>query len=81
MAVGDEALAGREEKDITQYFPATAEERNIHFKGYYLSIYQQQTGDYKTHIDNANPSTESAPYNVPAGYSVYVRGGTVYFQT
>lgn len=80
MAVGDDALAGREENDVTQYFPATLEERTIFFKGHYLSIYHQQTGDYKTHIDNAIPSTESIPYTVPAGYSVYVRGGTVYFQ-
>jgi hypothetical protein len=49
--------------------------------GYYLSIYNKQTGQYATHIDNANgtPTTEYLEYNVPAGYSVHVRGGSVYF--
>jgi hypothetical protein len=80
---GDEALAGREEKDIQIHtFPANSQRaRKICFKGYYLSIYNKQTGDYATHIDNANgtPSTEYLEYDVPAGYSVYVRGGSVYF--
>ncbi|KAM4061040.1 hypothetical protein HRG_012954 [Hirsutella rhossiliensis] len=80
MAVGDEALAGKAEKDITQAFLPTANPRTIYFKGYYLSIYNQQTGDYKTHIDNEVASTEYKGHFVPAGYGVYVRGGSVYFQ-
>ena len=80
IQVGDEALAGRQETNITQYFPSTTSDRTIYFKGYYLSIYNQQTGDYKTHIDNERPSTQFKDYNVPIGYSVYVRGGSVYFQ-
>jgi hypothetical protein len=49
--------------------------------GYYLSIYNKQTGHYATHIDNANgtPTTEYLEYDVPVGYSVYVRGASVYF--
>ncbi|KAH7418839.1 hypothetical protein BKA64DRAFT_563728, partial [Cadophora sp. MPI-SDFR-AT-0126] len=48
----------------------------IWFKGLYLSIYNQQTEDYKTHIVNETPTTESESYTVPAGYSVYVRAAT-----
>jgi len=81
MAKGDDALAGREEKDITHRFPPdNTNERKIWFKGYYLSIYNQQTEDYKTHISNATPTTKSENYTVPAGYTVYVRGGSVYFE-
>jgi hypothetical protein len=79
---GDEALAGREEKDIPSHrFPPTKHVRRICFKGYYLSIYNEQTEDYKTHIDNANasPTTEYAEYEVPAGYTIYIRGASVYF--
>jgi hypothetical protein len=49
--------------------------------GYYLSIYNKQTGHYATYIDNTNgtASTEYLEYEVPAGYSVHVRGGSVYF--
>ncbi|PVH70294.1 hypothetical protein DL98DRAFT_504803, partial [Cadophora sp. DSE1049] len=77
---GDEALAGREEKDISHRFPPNSKSaRKICFKGVYLSIYNQQTDHYATHIDNESPSTEYLEYDVPAGYTVYVRGGSVYF--
>ncbi len=78
---GDEALAGREEKDIPSHrFPPTTSDRTIYFKGLYLSIYNQQTGHEKTHEDNKSPTTEYVEYEVPAGYTVYVRGATVYFE-
>jgi hypothetical protein len=77
---GDEALAGREEKDIPSHrFPPTTHDRKICFKGYYLSIYNEQTEDYKTHIVNETPTTEYVEYQVPAGYTIYIRGASVYF--
>ena len=78
--LGDDALSGREESDITHRFPPDeAKERTISFKGYYLSIYNQQTEDYKTHIVNEPPTVTYENYTVPAGYTVYVRGATVKF--
>ena len=83
IQIGDEALAGREEKDIQihTFSPNSQRARKIAFMGYYLSIYNEQTGHYATYIDNANegPTTEYLEYNVPVGYSVHVRGGSVYF--
>jgi len=81
MAKGDKALAGEKEKISTHYFlPDNTNERTIFFKGYYLSIYNEQTEDYKTHIDNDIPTTKYDDYEVPAGYTVYVRRATVYFK-
>ena len=78
---GDAALAGDEEKISTHRFPPhDTNERTIWFKGLYLSIYNEQTEDYKTHIDNDILTTKYEDYTVPAGYTVYVRGATVYFQ-
>jgi hypothetical protein len=78
---GDEALAGREEKDIPSHrFPPSTLDRTIYFKGLYLSIYNEKTGHEKTHVDNETPTTEYETYEVPAGYTVYVRGATVYFK-
>lgn len=83
VQVGDEALAGREEKIEGHYFPAdSTKTRTISFKGYYLSIVNKETGQYATHIDNIDtgPTTEYGDYNVPAGYTTYVRGANVYFK-
>ncbi|OCK90171.1 uncharacterized protein K441DRAFT_666598 [Cenococcum geophilum 1.58] len=81
MAVGDDALAGQDEIDITHVFPPdNTKSRTIWFKGYYLSIYNEQTEHYKTHIVNKTPTTEYENYTVPAGYSVYVRAATVKFE-
>jgi len=52
----------------------------IFFKGYYLSVYNEQTEHYKIHIVNDIPTTEYQEYDVPAGYSVFVRRATVYFK-
>jgi len=81
MATGDEAVAGRDETiQIKTFPPNNTNERTIWFKGYYLSIYNEQTEDYKTHIMN-NPSTTTfESYKVPVGFSVHVRGATVYFE-
>ncbi len=81
IQVGDEALAGRKEIDITHYFPPdNTNGRTIYFKGYYLSIYNEQTEDYATHKDYKSPTTEYEKHEVPAGYTVYVRGASVYFE-
>lgn len=80
---GDGALAGTDEEIEIHYFPPdSTNERIIWFKGYYLSIVNKQTGNYATHIDNANgsPTTVHEKYKVPAGYTVYVRGASVYFE-
>jgi len=80
MAIGDDAIAGREEEDIQIHtFPPQKRARKICFKGLYLAIYNKQTGHYATHIDNESPTTEYVEYDVPAGYSVHVRGASVYF--
>jgi len=81
MARGEAALAGDEEKISTHRFPPdNTDVRTILFKGYYLSIYNEQTEDYKTHIDNEPPTTTYGKYEVPVGYTVYVRRATVYFE-
>lgn len=81
MAVGDDALAGRTEVDITYRFPPDyTKSRTIYFKGLYLSIYNQQTGDYKTHKDNESPAAEFERFEVPIEYTVYVRAASVYFE-
>jgi hypothetical protein len=83
IQVGDAALAGDKEKiQIHTFSPDSTNERTIWFKGYYLAIYNEQTEEYETQIDNANarPTTQYVDYKVPAGYSVHVRGATVYFE-
>jgi hypothetical protein len=79
--VGDEALAGRPEENISWHFPARDESRRKYFKGYYLAINNETTGRYATHKSNSTATTEYEKFEVPAGYSVYVRGATVYFDT
>jgi tRNA U34 2-thiouridine synthase MnmA/TrmU len=60
--------------------PDATNNRTICFKGRYLSIVNQQTGDEKTHEDNAIATTEFEEYEIPAGYTCYVIGATVYFK-
>jgi hypothetical protein len=80
MAIGDTALVGGDEKiQIHTFPPDNTNERTIRFKGYYLAIYNEQTGDDKTQIINKPATTTYKSYEVPAGYSVEVRGATVYF--
>ncbi len=81
LQVGDEALAGRPEENISWHFPARDESRRIHFKGNYLAIYNETTGEYAIHKISQTATTEYEKFEVPAGYSVYVRGATVYFDT
>lgn len=65
---------------INTFPPDNSSERTILFKGYYLSIYNKETGDKKTHIMNQPITTTYESYTVPAGYSVHVRGATVKFE-
>lgn len=81
MQTGDEALAGRDEVNITHYFPPdNTKGRKIWFKGYYLSIYNKQTEDYKTYIVNKIPTTIYKGYEVPIGYTVYIRVAIIKFE-
>ncbi|PSN59002.1 hypothetical protein BS50DRAFT_444270, partial [Corynespora cassiicola Philippines] len=78
---GDEALAGRPEEIPGHFFPPdSTESRTIYFKGLYLSIVNEETDDIKTHIDNEVPTSVYDSYEVPAGYTCYIRGATVYFE-
>jgi hypothetical protein len=82
MAVGDKALAGYPE-DIQGYFfpPDPTQARTIYFKGVYLSIVNKDTKETKETIDVKAPAADHHPYQVPAGYTIYVRGANVYFKT
>ena len=78
---GDEALAGRDETiQIFTFPPDNTNERTILFKGYYIAIYSEQTEAYKTYKVNQPFTTTYESYEVPAGYSVHVRGATVKFE-
>jgi hypothetical protein len=65
---------------VHRFTPDNIKSRTIYFKGVYLSIYNEETDEYKTHKDNKTPTTTFEPFEVPAGYTVYVRGAGVYFQ-
>lgn len=74
---GEDALAGKEEIGITHRFPPDpVTVRTIRFKGLYLSIYNKDTDDRKTFEENV---TEYAEFEVPPGYTCYVRAASVYF--
>lgn len=80
--IGEDALAGLEESNITHRFPPdNTRSRTICFKGIYLSIYNQETGKYQKHKDNANATSTYEEHEVPAGYTCYVGAATVYFKT
>jgi len=80
MAIGDNALAGKDEYIQGHRFPPDAtNNRTIYFKGIYLSIVNQETGDEKTSEENKIPTTQFVGYEIPAGYTCYVRGATVKF--
>ncbi|KAM5467137.1 hypothetical protein MauCBS54593_005759 [Microsporum audouinii] len=84
MGIGDDALAGREEDIGAHFFDPTENHRRIYFKGYYLSILNKKTGDHPVHRDATRPGqkviTEYQPFDVPAGYTVYIRVASVYFE-
>ncbi|TVY88244.1 ATPase family AAA domain-containing protein 3-B [Lachnellula willkommii] len=66
MARGDDALAGREEKDIPshRFPPDPNNDRTIRFRGEYIEIVKEETGDQKTLKENIATDTD---YDIPAG--------------
>lgn len=70
---GDDALAGREERDIASHrFPPDPEnDRTIKFQGLYISVFNEGTKDRKILEENV---AEYKDYAVPKGYTTYVRG-------
>lgn len=70
---GDEALAGREERNIASHrFPPDPEnDRTIKFQGLYISVFNEDTQDRKTLEENV---AEYKVFAVPKGYTTYVRG-------
>lgn len=77
VKTGEDALTGQEEIGITHRFPPDhVNSRRICFKGLYLSIYNEKTKDRKTFEENVSEYKE---FEVPAGYTCYVRVATVYF--
>jgi len=79
MATGEDALAGRPENIPLNRFPPDDKIRTIHFKGIYLLIVNEGTGDQKAYEDNSEATTEFEKYDIPAGYTCYIRGATVFF--
>jgi hypothetical protein len=79
MERGQTALSGQEEKDIPshRFPPDLTNTRTIYFKGEYLSIYNETTAHRHTFGENI---AEYTPYEIPPGYTCYVRGASVYFQ-
>ena len=76
---GDDALAGKEENDIPshRFPPDPNNDRTIWFKGEYILIVNQETNNQKTFEENIAVYTE---FEVPAGYTCYIRGASVYFK-
>jgi hypothetical protein len=83
MATGDQALAGEEERDIPghRFPPEASKDRTIYFRGLYLSIVNKDTNDVKTQVENTTATTQYKAYEIPAGYTCYIRGASVYFKT
>lgn len=73
VSEGDDALAGREERNIASHrFPPDPEkDRTIKFQGLYISVFNEETHDRKTLEENV---TEYKCFSVPMGYTTYVRG-------
>lgn len=70
---GDDALAGRDERNIASHrFPPHAtSDRTFKFQGLYISVFNEETQDRKTLEENV---TEYKDFEVPKGYTTYVRG-------
>lgn len=80
MAIGDDALDGKDENIQMCTFSPVDHERTIWFKGYNLMIYHNETKDKPTNIRNNPPTDTCDRYTVPAGYHTHVRGGTARFE-
>ncbi|KPA35206.1 hypothetical protein FLAG1_12121 [Fusarium langsethiae] len=77
MARGDDALAGREERDIPSHrFGPQTTDKIINFQGEYISIFNEATKDQLLLEQNIR---ECQAFNVPMGYSVYIRTAVVVY--
>ncbi|KGQ04676.1 hypothetical protein BBAD15_g10077 [Beauveria bassiana D1-5] len=67
---GDDALAGRDERNIASHrFPPDAtSDRTFKFQGLYISVFNEETQDRKTLEENV---TEYKDFEVPKGYTTY----------
>jgi len=80
MARGDDALVGKPEDIPSHRFPPDETyNRIIWFKGVYLLIVNTDTDEQEAYEDNWQPSTEYQKYEIPVGYTCYIRGASVYF--
>ncbi|KND89336.1 hypothetical protein TOPH_06087 [Tolypocladium ophioglossoides CBS 100239] len=73
MPKGDDALAGRDERNIAshRFPPDPMNDRTIKFQGLYISVFNQETQDRKILEENV---AEFKDFEVPKGYTTYVRG-------
>ncbi|RSL97789.1 hypothetical protein CEP52_010709 [Fusarium oligoseptatum] len=77
MARGDDALAGREERNVPSHrFEPRETDEKINFQGQYISIYNQKT--QHRHLLEENVQ-ECKSYAVPKGYTVYIRSADVVY--
>ncbi|KAK0120346.1 hypothetical protein ONS95_011751 [Cadophora gregata] len=80
MARGDDALAGRKESIIPSHrFPPVEHDRAICFKGLYLFIHDEETCHFTFQFDEDIEESQYVEHDVPAGYSIFTRGASVYF--
>ncbi|RKK26917.1 hypothetical protein BFJ63_vAg16596 [Fusarium oxysporum f. sp. narcissi] len=77
MAKGDDALAGRQERDIPSHrFEPQTTDKHIYFQGEYISIYNETT---KHQFLLETEIRECKRFEVPKGYSVYIRAATLVY--
>jgi hypothetical protein len=76
MAKGDDATAGKEERDIQshRFPPDPKNDRKVEFQGEYISVYNEETRDEKWHEEKV---TERKELEVPKGFTVYIIGCTM----
>lgn len=74
---GDKALSGQEEDVPSHRFPPDTRKRTINFRGKYLSIINKETGHQEIFRQDVKDSED---FEVPPGYTCYVRGAFVLFK-
>jgi hypothetical protein len=75
---GDEALTERGEKNIpSRRIPPDPNDKTIYFKGKYILIVNETTNDQKAFKEKVAEYTD---FEIPAGYTCYVRGASFYFK-
>ncbi|RSL65707.1 hypothetical protein BHE90_012844 [Fusarium euwallaceae] len=77
MARGDDALAGREERNVPSHrFEPRETDEKINFQGRYISIYNEKMQHRLLLEENVQ---ECKSYAVPKGYTVYIRSADVVY--